>query len=171
MTSATSAASYQHHSLLTSQRYEPTVKKVKSKRGERRPVLQLDKTLGGAQTIVEYQRHRNTLTDTEEPTAVKAYKSKRQHYPNASTISDKHTKPKCFDKEERFKNSLADEAGREDQINSVSRSSCKPVEYVHPQNNGYKSKFKSRAIEHINPPTETEIQRRKTAELYLQARG
>ena len=163
---------HQHHPLLTSQRYELTVKKVKLKRGERRPVLQLDEALGGAQTNVEYQRQRNLLTYTEQPTTVKAYKSKRQQYPNASMNSDKHTKAKCYDNnEEHFKNNLTDEARRKDQINSTSECSCKPVEYVHPQNSGNKSKLKSKAIEHKNPLTEAEVQRRKTAELYLQARG
>ncbi len=72
---APSSGSRKHHPLLTAKKYQPTVKKSKLKPNERRPVLQLDSAIGGAQTVAEYQRMRGQHQDSVD---VKPYVSKKQ---------------------------------------------------------------------------------------------
>ena len=159
-----------HHPLLTAQKYEPTVKKIKIKPGQRRPVLQLDQALGGAQTIASYQRHRMQSARTES-VPIKPYKSKRQESVSTPLTTKAHAKQCHGNKSEGTFKIVSDNPTTKSEENAHDDIKSSSIQYVHPQNSRPKAKRKPKRAEFKNPPNEADEQRRKTAELYLQARG
>ena len=172
-TSSTAKVQDKHHPLLAAQKYEPTVKKAKAKFGERRPVLQLDSVLEGAQTVAEYQRHKRKLSG--ENVVVNPYKSKHQttiQCTNTMNTDVNTTKRDRFHVSDVYQSRMGVESIQEKRPNNSASDTVlnsNSVVFVHPLNNKHNVKSKPRMNEISQ--SQADLQNRNTVELYLKARG